>query len=727
MIRRESPNTNLADQSGDSASSIAETASASAPTLRQFALDFFTFFGSIVTREEDRPGVVRVDLAESLTEHFGASVLYVCFEHADVAHGCKLMARGSRLYDLMMSYLDQRSAATLLELPRRDTSSEQLMKAVRPRNASILNLRMRETIRRQYAFNWHLTYRSDEKYEEIYTVVVDEDGVRVPTQGDPDARTDAPALDVLFADAEAGLDKEQTGELNDGAKLPPMSQLVRMAQSARKYAVYHADTQSAVHEAAILPRLYRTVNRITTYYGQQIEEVYDSHDRNGEKRLALQDDMERKIAEEVDIHRLRVAVDLFSYAVFQMPVAVAEMTLSDGVREADIRVIHNRYSGLTERPRCHACGQETTDVSLDKYGHITCDECIQQCATCQEIVCRACGVQPCPVCGKQSCDECGEMCWACGERACPEHIDTCPVCGDRVCHSCMAECSHCGVRQCRSHLVSDAVVNEDGVYEFVCEACAVRCPGCQQYSAHVEVCQASGQRFCENCLVTCSDCGGRVGPGFYQISAVDGSVHCVRCMRSCPGCGLLTPDMIRCERCGAEYCPSCALTCDICGNHCCDGTYARFSHCDHVVCADHSTECAAGGELVCPICSLSCGVCEQPYCDEHSRCCRHCEQVYCANCVGDSGLCETCERLIAGGGETVDIFQEPCIADIEVVAMARHYRWRRAGNARYLIYEGHNRITGGVLVVIDAAQGSDNVVAVRRIGMLEFFRGRSAK
>ena len=715
------------DSESASSAAAATATSAQAPTLRQFALDFFTFFGSSVTQEQDRPGVVFVDLGEPLADHFGANALHLCFEHADAARGYELMARGSRLYDLMMSYLDQRSAATLLKLPRRDASNEQLMKAVRPRNASILNLHMRETISRLYAFNWRLTYRSDEKYEEIYTVLVDDDGVRVPIQGDAGTRPDTPSLDELFADSEASLDEERTGVPGADAALPPMAQLVRMAQAARKYAVYHADTQSAVHEAEILPRLYRTLNRITSYYGLQIEEVYDSHDRDGEKRLSLQQDMERKIAEEVDNHRLRVAVDLFSYAVFQMPVAVAEMTLSDGVREANIQVTHNRYSGVIERPRCHACGQETANVSLDKHGHITCDECIQQCATCLEVICRACGVQPCPVCGKQSCDECGEMCWACGERACPEHIDTCPVCGDRVCHACMTECSHCGVRQCRSHLVSDAVLNSEGVYELVCEACAVRCPGCHQYSAHVEVCNASGQRFCQNCLVTCSDCGGRVGPGFYQTSAVDGSVHCVHCMRTCPDCGRLTPDMLHCEKCGAEYCPSCALVCDICGNHCCEGAYERFSACGHLVCAEHESHCAAGGELVCPICSPSCGVCELPHCDVHSARCRHCEQVYCANCVGASGRCPTCERLVSGGGEVVEITSEPCIADIEVAAMARHYRWRRAGNARYLIYEGNNRITGGVIVVVDTAQGADNVVAVRRTGLLEYVRGRLVK
>ena len=38
------------------------------------------------------------------------------------------------------------------------------MRAVRPLNASIVNLQIRETHQRFYVFNWHLTFRSDEKY-----------------------------------------------------------------------------------------------------------------------------------------------------------------------------------------------------------------------------------------------------------------------------------------------------------------------------------------------------------------------------------------------------------------------------------------------------------------------------------------------------------------------------------------------------------------------------------
>ncbi len=715
-----------------------------APNLRQFTLDFFSFFDASVQKLDRRKnGLLQVDLPGSLQEYFETNSLRLCFEHSERDEGCELVAYGSLMFDRMMEYLENRGASTLLVLPRRHNSSEELMQAIRPRNASIIDLQMGEARRNMYVLNWRLTFRSDEVYEEIFTVALDHDGRRVTFDQPSDMSAEAYSLESLFNDGEYaivsydGEDLDTNGQDSHehlpisqkvansqlDAKMPPMTHLVSMAEVARKYAVYHADLLCASQESEILPRLYRTLNRITTYYGQQIEEVYDTHDRTGEKRRVLEEDLQRKIAEEVENHRLHVRVELISYAVIQTPVALSKMTVADGHNEAQIEVELDRYSGAIHRPHCQACGEQVIDLVLDKNGHITCDSCIRQCATCGEIVCADCGVEPCPVCGKENCADCGEMCWACGERACPDHIESCPVCGDRVCLSCQEVCSHCGVRQCRSHLVADAVVNDEGEYELICEACAVRCRGCQQYSAHMGVCAASGQQFCQNCLMTCSQCGKQIGPGFYH-ELEDGRVFCNSCMVECPTCGRLTHETYRCERCGVEYCDVCGLKCDVCDAHCCEGHCERFEQCGHAVCEEHMVVCAGGGEPICAVCSDSCGICEMPYCETHSAVCRHCGQTYCSNCVSAAGLCATCESMASGSSVPVDLKAEACSADLEVASMARHYNWVRGGNQRYIIYDGRNRLMGGAVVVVDLTGGADNVVIVRRIGLLESVRER---
>ena len=701
--------------------------------LRRFTTEFFSYFGAAVG-EADAPsdGYLTVELGGDLAEHFGKPVLHLCFHNAEGVSGYDLVAHGSRTFDRMLAYLNGRGAATLLDLPSRHTSSEELLAAVRPLNASIANLRMSEQVRRLFVFNWRITYRSDDKREELYTVVLDEDGERLRLVGEPDAPAGALDLDALFADATEhanGADDSGGGHAANGQQaarpLPPMTHLVRLAEAARKIAIYHADFRCVTHEADVLPRLYRTLNRLTTYYGQQIEEVYDSHDPTGEKRRALEVDLERKIAEEVENHRLRVEVTLFSYAVFNLPVAVAEMTLSDGKREATVRVARNRYSGALERPRCHACGEETSAVAVDRNGHITCDNCIRQCAGCGEIVCAACGVAPCPVCGKENCEACGEVCWACGERACPEHISRCPVCGDTVCHACQAECAHCGTWQCRSHLHTDAVRTAEGEYQLICAACAVRCPGCLQYSASIETCEASGQRFCANCLVTCAKCGKRVGPGFYQVHSETGKAYCNSCMTECPACGALTPETSVCVTCGAVGCHSCGAACDVCGRWSCKEHVHRYEDCGHVVCAEHVAYCVGGGEEICALCHAGCAICGQPVCTEHTIICRRCGQGYCPGCIGKSGLCETCAG-IAEWGEPVDMQQEPCAAHPSVTELARQFHWLRAENRRYVIYMGRSGLLSGAVVTVERSLRGGKVVAAHRLSLADMLRDRFA-
>lgn len=538
--------------------------------LYRFTADFFQVFGATHTQvgRQEAP-VLDVRLTPELAVHFGRERLLLCFHSAEPQSGQELVAHGSRIFDRILTYLERRSAFTLRRLPRRVTGGEQLMAALRPLNASVCDLRVQEQAQWLFFFTWRLTYRADDKRQELYTIGLNQNGVRLDLAGEPGAGRGTVDVERLVADAEA-IEPEQTAE---GDRLPPrllpLNQLARLAETARKYAIYHADLRCVRHEAEILPRLHKTLNRLTTYYQQQIEEVYDTHDPDGEKRRALEFDLERKIAEEVENHRLRVQVELISYMALETPVAVLDVMLTDGKRTAPVQVVQDRYGGQLQRPACFACGGELASVALDRSGHLICDNCIDQCSSCQEIVCARCGVEPCPVCGRATCDSCGRNCWACGSRACAEHISRCPVCGDEVCHGCQGECAACGTRQCRSHLHADAVLGPDGRTQLICGACAMRCPGCRQFTAQTGACMASGQRFCRNCLVTCAGCQRTVGPGFYVTSPVDRKPYCQSCQHECATCGRITPVTVACHTCGAIGCPVCTPRCSVCAEFVC--------------------------------------------------------------------------------------------------------------------------------------------------------------
>ena len=101
-------------------------------------------------------------------------------------------------FDRMLTHIERRSALTVRRLPVRHPGSEGLMRAVRPRNAAIANLRLREQPEPRYAFHWRITYRADDKREELYTVVLDDQGAQIPLSPPADAPVDV--LEPLGSD-----------------------------------------------------------------------------------------------------------------------------------------------------------------------------------------------------------------------------------------------------------------------------------------------------------------------------------------------------------------------------------------------------------------------------------------------------------------------------------------------------------------------------------------------
>lgn len=709
------------------------------PDLHAFTVTLFRHYGATVTpvNKREKHGALHVRLPEALVEHFGAGELSLAFQSVEEGSGQQLVAHGSRIFDRMLALLRQEGALTMRRLPARHTGSDGLLRAVHPRNAGVSSLKLQERQEPLFVFTWRLTYRADDKREELHTVVLNAAGERV-VLGEAGGLAD---LDTLLAESAALTDEERAAadEFEDesaapagghvdgakssparpgepGIKLPAMALLVRLAERARKLAVYHADVRCAAHEGEVLPRLYKVVDRLTNYYAQQAEELAESTDPLGERRTVLAADLARKIAEEVENHRLRVQVDLCTCAILWLPVAQAEMTLRRGALEASLTVQLDRHMGIMHRPACYACGSEMEGVVLDRNGHLHCDACLRQCESCHEIVCKRCGVEPCPVCGKVNCSTCGRECWACGRRACADHVSRCPVCGDEVCHDCQQPCDECGVLQCRSHLRADAVRGPDGSTRLVCATCAIRCPGCSQYSARLGVCSLSGQRFCNNCLVTCSQCGRTVGPGYYAIEAGSGMPVCRSCVKICASCGKAASETDVCAECGAECCAACEGVCAVCNRTMCSDHHGVAAGCGHVLCSEHMQMCAIGGETVCPKCNQPCAICERPVCSHHQRPCPWCGQIYCSECMDARyGMCGTCSEAFHSN-QTIDILAEPAGKRADIQLLAPRYEWRKASNRAVTVYVGANQ-SGAVFVSVRTARDGNLVVVTRQASL----------
>lgn len=708
---------------------------ATTANLYDFTVDFFTHFGAPPEMlESNTPhGALRVHLPEALATHFGNDELVLVFQRVEAGSGQQLVAHGSKVFDAMLAWLDRQSATSVRRLPLRHAGSELLLQAVHPRNAGIAGLKLSDSREPIYLFYWRITYRADDKREEIYLVALNETGTtlalgipsearssrkRDNSEGMAWLRTVLEASEPILAPMSEGDAAGESGGETAGIKLPPVTQLVRLAEQARKYVTWHADVRCAKHEGEILPRLYKIANRLTGYYEQQMEELTSA--QGSGRRDALEEDLARKIAEEVENHRLRVQLELCGYVLLYTPVAVAEMQITDGKRTAPLRVQMDRFTGVLRRPLCTSCGTELSDAILCRNGHVVCDACLRQCQGCGDTLCASCGVAECPVCGKQNCDQCSRACRACGERACNEHLERCPVCYDDVCFACQEVCAECGVRQCRSHLRADAVLNSDGRTRLICASCAVRCPGCQQYSARMATCALSGQRYCRNCLVTCADCGRTVGPGYYGVQA-SGRVVCRACVRLCASCGHPAERIAHCTACGDECCENCQGSCHVCGDVFCARHIAQVEDCGHWLCTEHALACHVGHERICPTCNgVTCAICDRHFCRHHSTACTICGKYYCSACVdGDSDVCETCGAFITGRLPVVDLRREPVAASPSVRTLLDGAIWLKATNRDLTLYLGTHKNAAKTLVSVRAKPDGSSYITSRRLTWID--------
>lgn len=713
--------------------------------LHAFAIDFFTHFGAPpeFLEGENPHGALRVQLQGALARHFGGEEMVLAFQRVEAGSNQQLVAHGSKIFDAMLSWLDLQSASSVRRLPLLHAGSEPLLKAVRPRNAGITGLKLGDNREPIFLFYWRITYRADDKREEVFLVALNGEGELIAT-GSPDAlaagkgRNRQRALARLQSALEASeavmspasaddTEREETESPPSGVpgvksepaiKLPPVTHLVRLAEQARKYATWHADVRCAEHEGEILPRLFKIANRLTGYYEQQMEEL--SSTQSTARREALEEDLARKIDEEVENHRLRVHLELCGYVLLYVPVATAEMRLSDGKHAAPLRVRMDRFTGEVVRPHCASCGNDLSDVVLCRNGHIVCDNCTRHCAQCGDMLCVDCGVAACPVCAKQNCDQCGRECRACGERACLEHLAQCPICLDEVCHGCLEECAECGVRQCRSHLRADAVPDKDGETRLICSTCAVRCPGCKQYSAQIDTCALSGQRFCRNCLVQCSECHRTVGPGFYGTMP-SGKIVCRDCVRLCAGCNRPAESILHCALCGEECCEACSGKCDVCGEIHCSRHIETVHACGHNVCTRDALACHIGHEVVCPTCSRSCGICDRPYCTDHHSACALCGKYYCSACVEfESGLCATCGAFALGTLPPIDLRGEPNAVRTDAELFGEPTTiWRKSRNRDVTLYLGETGRKGKVLITVRAKSSGGTYLFTRRLNWID--------
>lgn len=283
-------------------------------------------------------------------------------------------------------------------------------------------------------FNFKVAFLSDEKQEQIVSVLLDVQG-GYPVR-DPDL------LERLIS-------SETRSTLPDLAVAKPRWQGAGDALDSATYLALLPRAQAAA-EAEVAGRLGGLQARMQRFLEQdlaRIEDYYDSLEKDlqqrrarsdageEERRSSLEDKVqalrEERAAKLADIrarYQLRVELELINVLrivqpKLALPVEIANRRVTI-IRFAVWDPLVHRLEALV----CDVCGEPGEGLHLCTGGHLAHSHCLApQCIECNREYCQLCAdqVQECVVCHRPVCRTSLRLCPGCGRGTCAEHQGLC--------------------------------------------------------------------------------------------------------------------------------------------------------------------------------------------------------------------------------------------------------------------------------------------------------------
>jgi hypothetical protein len=402
--------------------------------MKSFAESFFTRFGASTYPLDDE---LVVDLPPELAAVFGKARLYLVFadnqsEPRELSPVEDLLIYGSRTFEQMISLLANRGEATQLVLPPQITlgADGQPTFSLPLYNCRLLEIEVQTSDTPFYVFNFRAVYLSDEKQEEFMTLALDAQGQPHPTTA------------VALTQLATFLAPEQPAPIEREKLRRSLDQAINLARQ-------QADARAAEMERALQPRLQKVLLRLTAFYQRLAAEVDTGDPAQDETvRADLQRDLARKIADEMESHRLRVTLWPLSYAIVSTPLAHYRLTLATRHTQQTLAPVQNLHTGGFENFTCRHCQQPLDHLALCDQAHVVHPACLATCHRCERDICRACGIQLCAFCDNSVCRDCIAACAHCDRWLCAAHIAACAICGQAYCADHSFRCRWCTQLYC---------------------------------------------------------------------------------------------------------------------------------------------------------------------------------------------------------------------------------------------------------------------------------------
>ena len=283
-------------------------------------------------------------------------------------------------------------------------------------------------------FNFKVTFLSDEKQEQIISVVLD-------VQGGYAVR-DAELLERLVSfETETAFPRLAVAQPHwqgAGDALAPATLRALLSRA------------TVAAEASLADRLATLQTRTQRFLEldrARLEDYYDSleHDlkqrlartetteverrRNAESKLeALAAERSAKLADALARHQIRVELDLINMLLIVQPKVVLPVTIANRRATVTRFAVWNPLVHRLEPLLCDYCGQPGENLHLCTGGHLAHDHCLApRCIECNRTYCQLCTdqMQTCVVCGQAVCRASLRVCPVCGRGACGEHQTLC--------------------------------------------------------------------------------------------------------------------------------------------------------------------------------------------------------------------------------------------------------------------------------------------------------------
>ena len=447
--------------------------------MKLFLKQFFQIYQS---RTKESGNRLSVQLSEDLREYFKQDELELVFDPKDVDERSELVTHGSYVLNTVYNFLQDRGGKIVSRLEEKHKPSrEELLDTIHIVNGDVRSLRSKKEWVVDILFNFKVTYLSDEKLEDIFTLGVDTHSAVFDASA---YYTDTILKNVLPLQQKGGIELSR-------------KDLEIQFRECLKAASERAQEYGKGLQNEILKRLHRNISRINGFYTAQIQELHRNQPSYEEKRLHLERELQHKLKEEIDNHKLRIVLKLLSYHIIERPeirIAVKLGPLSSKA-EAIMDMVYDSYLGELDYGSCPVCRSNMEKIVISDEGKIGCSFCSFVCSTCGKQSSDVQHAAACVVCSQPLCANCQSECNTCHQPVCDKHHHVCAVGEEMVCASCVKSCG-----QCKKELCSDHTFHCHATQDTLCFEHRVICSGCRKiYSPRYVQQLKKSERFCPDC------------------------------------------------------------------------------------------------------------------------------------------------------------------------------------------------------------------------------------